>query len=369
MFRFWLIFCTSATSLYIGLYDTRFTPPLVETGLSFECCIHSSNGTEITVLQNNEQLEKVISGISIESPTVVAVDERASLHLDAGQFSVHWNNGTMRNYNLYRVRIGSFACSSAACYAIVDTSALAELRADGSHTIRTSSLTLLDVSAKHTGQLVVLGSEQEDVGLYSLDWKRIESSKRCVAQLYAGLLLSNGKLSGRNIELDLLLETCCTESALSSDSTVYETVTNGSSSMVPTTVQSREPTVSARSFIVNGGIYVIESIDYVPELVILTNTDSQLVLDPNSVTQFNSLDIRGGTLTVDLSDLDVGDGETLLLFTFSQLIGDFDEILLESTASACEQIRLERKTTDNNEYAVTVLRTTVCDSFALSLFN
>jgi len=112
-------------------------------------------------------------------------------------------------------------------------------------------------------------------------------------------------------------------------------------------------------------VYVIEIGTPLPVSLVLVDTQTELTLGNGFVPPaFGDLEIRGGTLTLDLTGVDVEDGDTLTLFTYSSLEGSFDEIVIETTLTGCERVRAESTSTANGHYEVTLIRTDTCAAAA-----
>ena len=108
-------------------------------------------------------------------------------------------------------------------------------------------------------------------------------------------------------------------------------------------------------------MYVIEVGAPTPISLVLVDTQTGLTVGNGYIPPaFGTLDIRGGTLNVDLTGISVEDGDTLTLFTFSSLEGGFDEIVIDTTATGCEHVSVDSTSTINGDFGITLIRTNTC---------
>jgi len=248
-------------------------------------------------------------------------------------------------------------------------------------------LRLLDLALDDNEQLVVLACDGASVALYdaSLTALGVESS-RAADQLYGlGAMLSGERVllpQSHPAGLELLLEVYRNSSGSSNASTLVVThsstapstrsrssATAGSRNTIPwtqtgVTVTSASSRSSAAPQILTGVYYFGGS---TPLVVVLVQTQSVIAFAGGFVPpNFNDINIQGGTLTLDLSGVDFEDGDTLTLFTFSNLTGSFDDILIDSTLTGCESVGIDSTSTENGAYTVTLLRSNTCNT-ALTL--
>ena len=249
-----------------------------------------------------------------------------------------------------------------------------------------STLQLLDLVMGVDNQLILLACDGASVALYdaSLTALGVESS-RAADQLYGlGAMLSGERVllpQSHPAGLELLLEVYRNSSGSSNASTLVVThsgtapstrsrssATAGSRNTIPWTQTGVTVTsASSRSTapqIVTGVYYFGGS---TPLVVVLVQTQSVIAFAGGFVPpNFNDINIQGGTLTLDLSGVDFEDGDTLTLFTFSNLTGSFDDILIDSTLTGCESVGIDSTSTENGAYTVTLLRSNTCNT-ALTL--
>lgn len=247
---------------------------------------------------------------------------------------------------------------------------------------------LLDIALDNTGELVVLACDGASVALYdaSLTALGVESG-RAADQLYGlGAMLSGERVllpQSHPAGLELLLEVYRNSSGSSNGSTLVVTHSSAAPSSTTTTRSRSSATAGSRNTIpwtqtgavatsagsrsdaapqIVTGVYHIGA-GSVPLAVVLVQTQSVIAFGGGFVPpDFNDITIQGGTLTLDLSDTEFEDGDTLTLFTFSNLTGTFDDILIESTLTGCESVEIDSTSTEDGAYTVTLFRSNTCSS-------
>jgi len=106
----------------------------------------------------------------------------------------------------------------------------------------------------------------------------------------------------------------------------------------------------------------------------ITSSVTSVTLLDSSSTYFNiatgplTLDTlnvgSGSTLYIDVSGQDVEDGTTLTLFIFSEMTGNYDEIVVDGWTDTCHDVEAERSGNDPNSIQITlrVTENSVCNN-------
>ena len=313
---------------------------------------HSEAGGLLLVAAGESTLRRVPSAPPVQLPrgSLLGIADGPSFLSLAGQkFLVTRASGQEQALDgVQQLLAGAFACTAESCYAIASNGTHRALVSTASSAQpRWTELALLDLGTDSAGGLVVLAHSAGQLALYNASLVPFVGATTGAGQLFGrGLLLSKGTLVPANDDassLALLLEQWSNASAL------------------PRTSPGAASAVS-RTAILKTGLYVINSATPQPDSIVLVQSQSELSFQPGApVPAFNELHISGGTLYVDLSEAgELADGDTLLLFTFSSLQGDFDRIVIESSSSACERMAVANVDKNNGHYSVQLIRTSTC---------